>query len=180
MPSSDDTCDTDPGGQESADELNRGADLGAETETETETQTQTQTGTEPETKTGTATAPDVDSEPQSERDPLEYTTSFDPTADSPSEHVILTIAALTDIRPAQLPALAHVIDPDALDRVYEHATTKVDAGEQEVWFTYAGFDVGLHSSGTLTVRSATVTGTDTDVDADEDTDTDTDTDTTTA
>ncbi|ADD05610.1 uncharacterized protein Nmag_2040 [Natrialba magadii ATCC 43099] len=84
--------------------------------------------------------------------PLEYTTSFDPATDSASERVILTIAALTDTAPEDLPPLLRVIDPDALDRVVERAATNAAAGEQEVWFAYAGFDVGLNSTGTITVR----------------------------
>ncbi|OIB55617.1 HalOD1 output domain-containing protein [Natrialba sp. SSL1] len=147
MPSSDDTCDGDLEDQESADEPDQRTHSGAETDGQSELHS------------------DADSNPNS--NPLEYTTGFDPTTDSVSERVVLTIAALTDTRPAELPALAHVIDPDALDRVFEHAAAKADAGEQELWFTYAGFDVGLHSAGTVTVRRATGADTDTDTDTDE-------------
>ncbi|ELY90141.1 hypothetical protein C483_11543 [Natrialba hulunbeirensis JCM 10989] len=147
MPSSDDTCDGDLEDQESADEPDQRTHSGAETDVQSEPHS------------------DADSNPNS--NPLEYTTNFDPITDSASERVVVTIAALTDTRPAELPALAHIIDPDALDRVFEHAATKADAGEQEVWFTYAEFDVGLHSTGTLTVRSATGSATSTDTDTDE-------------
>ncbi|WP_323172932.1 HalOD1 output domain-containing protein [Natrialba sp. PRR66] len=88
-------------------------------------------------------------------DDLDYTTTFDPTTDCASETVIITVAALTDSTPVDLPALARVIDPDALDALLDRAARDDDRGVQELWFTYAGFDIGLRSDGKLRITRAT-------------------------
>ncbi|ELY97828.1 HalOD1 output domain-containing protein [Natrialba asiatica] len=88
-------------------------------------------------------------------DDLDYTTTFDPTVDRASETVIITVAALTDSTPVDLPALARVIDPDALDALLDRAARDDDRGVQELWFTYAGFDIGLRSNGKLRITRAT-------------------------
>lgn len=101
------------------------------------------------------TAPDTHSHPDPALNALDYTTTFDPATDSASEAVITTIAALTDTEPTELAPLARIIDPDALDALVERGATNDDRGVQELWFTYAGFDVGLRSDGELSVQRAT-------------------------
>ena len=48
-----------------------------------------------------------------------YHTTFDPEEDAVSEEVVAAVATLTDADPGDLAVLADVIDPDALDALFQ-------------------------------------------------------------
>ncbi|SFC27959.1 hypothetical protein SAMN05444422_106193 [Halobiforma haloterrestris] len=96
-----------------------------------------------------------------------YATTFDPHAgDGPSERIIDAVAALTNEDPLELTPLYEAVDPDALDALFVHSRGRsglsaasgdpdVDGGIDELWFTYEGFDVGVHSDGEILIQEAT-------------------------
>lgn len=53
-----------------------------------------------------------------------------------------TVAAYSDTRPLELPALHDVIDPDALDALFRSRE-----GDGTVVFRYAGYEVTVGSDG---------------------------------
>lgn len=67
-----------------------------------------------------------------------------------SDTVIDAVAAATDTDPLELPRLSHVIDLDALDRLYRH-----DDGDRRsrtrVEFAVAGCDVQVTTDGRVVV-----------------------------
>ncbi len=76
---------------------------------------------------------------------------FDPhAAESPSQRVVTGIAAVLETDPIELTPLYEVVDPDALDALFAHATRE-RAGTHECWFVYEGFDVCVSSEGTIRV-----------------------------
>lgn len=68
-----------------------------------------------------------------------------------STAVVLTVAAIHDCDPTDLPPLVTVVDPDALVRLVTHDTTT----EATITFAYADCTVTVRSDGdiTVTVRS---------------------------
>lgn len=86
-------------------------------------------------------AEDVEKDPQTGR----YCLTWDET-DSIVALVVRAIAAVSGREPAVLPSLAHVGDPDALERV-AHSLWERDAGV--LCFTYAGYAVRIRSDGQL-------------------------------
>ncbi|KAB1185049.1 MULTISPECIES: HalOD1 output domain-containing protein [Haloferax] len=69
------------------------------------------------------------------------------TSEPLSTNVVLSIAAIEDIRPTQLPPLAQTIDPDALDTVFKCSDDAV------LSFSYAGYRVTLDALGSLEIVS---------------------------
>ncbi|SFS33642.1 HalOD1 output domain-containing protein [Halostagnicola kamekurae] len=88
--------------------------------------------------------------------------SSDP-ADSPSKHVVdidggrpsevlvATVAALAKTDAASLPPLYDVIDPEALDALYEHVRTRTvgEANGYRVTFPYEGYEVCVEFDGRI-------------------------------
>ncbi len=60
--------------------------------------------------------------------------------------IVLTTAAVTGIEPTELPALSAVVDPDALEKIVQHAHTPT-----AVSFEYATCLVEIQSDGSVVV-----------------------------
>ena len=90
-----------------------------------------------------------DSTNTSDTDEPTYVTTFDPdSGERASEAVITAVAALTGSRPIDLEPLYEAVDPDALDSLIDHAQ-RTDAGTHELWFAYAGYEIGVRSDGRI-------------------------------
>lgn len=57
--------------------------------------------------------------------------------------VVRAVAAEEGVDPLDLPPLSDVVDPDALDRLFDPSRcgTATEDGTCEVWFSYAGWEV---------------------------------------
>ncbi|WP_416841557.1 HalOD1 output domain-containing protein [Haloferax sp. DFSO52] len=62
-----------------------------------------------------------------------------------STNVVMSIAAIEDIRPTQLPPLAGTIDPDALNTLFECSD------DAFLSFSYAGYRVTLDTLGSIEI-----------------------------
>lgn len=85
--------------------------------------------------------------------------------DKLSNRVIAAVAAERDVDPLELPTLYDVIDPDALNRLFDHGFSSGRNGLGRVVFTLAGCEVVVHSDGEIDVtapgeRSATASAAD--------------------
>ena len=81
-------------------------------------------------------------------------TSFEPD-ESPSEAVVMAVAALTNTDPTELKPLYDAVDPDALDALFRHAASRERHTNHRVSFLYHGFDVRVRSDGAIRLeRSA--------------------------
>jgi hypothetical protein len=70
-----------------------------------------------------------------------------PNDDDPiATSLVLTIASIKDTRATQLPPLAQTIDPDALEAIF------ADAQNSTLSFSYAGFEVTVHSDASFELR----------------------------
>lgn len=70
------------------------------------------------------------------------------TDDRPSRSVVETITATEDIEQTDLPPLYTVIDPDALDTLFEsQAGSEEGRTPTEVQFTYFGYEVTVSDAG---------------------------------
>lgn len=69
---------------------------------------------------------------------------------STSERVIDAVADATDSEPTDVGPLYHVIDPDALDRLFS-PTGRGGRTEGHVTFTFGGCDVTVSGSGSVEV-----------------------------
>ena len=74
---------------------------------------------------------------------------------STSHRVITAVAEETGNDPTEVGPLYHVIDPDALDRLFS-STGKNVRSVGFVEFTFAGCDVVVHGSGEVEVTEHTV------------------------
>lgn len=80
----------------------------------------------------------------------QYTIGKSQSADGAvSEQVVSAVAAACDIDPLELPPLYDVIDPDALDRLFEHGALAEGNSIGRVTFTMAGCEVVVHSDGAV-------------------------------
>nr|WP_254532426.1 HalOD1 output domain-containing protein [Natrinema gelatinilyticum] len=95
-------------------------------------------------------------ETESQSESVEWTTTFDPEIERPSEAIVTAVAAVLETDPLELSPLSDSVEPDALDSLVEHAQQKVGAGAHEVWISYEGVDVGVRSDGRIRTRDATV------------------------
>ena len=97
-------------------------------------------------------------------DEAEYRAIFDAEAIAPSTAVIGAVATIAETDPLDLTPLQKTIDTDALDTLFSPRPTA--DGDSQVTFVYDGYDVTLHSYGSVVVRSpsahvtAHATGTD--------------------
>ncbi|ADQ69371.1 hypothetical protein C499_12400 [Halogeometricum borinquense DSM 11551] len=62
-----------------------------------------------------------------------------------STNIVLTIAAIEETEPTELPPLATTIDPDALDNLF----TEDSSGH--VTFSYTGYEITIHNDGSLEI-----------------------------
>lgn len=83
-----------------------------------------------------------------------YRVEFDPEACSPSEAVIAAVSSATATDALELPPLSFVLDPDALDDLFD-AATDTDAGRRgTTTFSYAGCDITASSDGMVVADPA--------------------------
>lgn len=71
------------------------------------------------------------------------------TDDRPSMAVVEAVADVTDTDAIDLPPLYEVVDPDAVDALFDHARRDGRLREQRLSFAYAGFDVTLSADGSI-------------------------------
>ncbi|WP_115865700.1 HalOD1 output domain-containing protein [Halorussus litoreus] len=69
----------------------------------------------------------------------------------PSAVVPNALAEITDRRIESLRPLQQVVDPDALDQVFDESAVD-DADEVDVSFVYVGFEVNVSSSGVIVLE----------------------------
>ncbi|WP_363464448.1 HalOD1 output domain-containing protein [Halogeometricum borinquense] len=65
-----------------------------------------------------------------------------------STNIVLTVAAIEETEPTELPPLATTIDPDALDNLF----TEDSSGR--VTFSYTGYEITIHNDGGLEIVSS--------------------------
>ncbi|RQG92945.1 hypothetical protein EA462_01630 [Natrarchaeobius halalkaliphilus] len=89
------------------------------------------------------------------RQPADVTT-FDPSAgQQPSLAVPVAVASFTEEDPLELTPLYEVVEPDALDSLFEHAARTDGNGVHQLWFRYEGVDVGVRSDGQIEIDAPT-------------------------
>jgi hypothetical protein len=74
---------------------------------------------------------------------------------STSEVVVYTVAEVSDEEPTSLRPLGEIIDPDALDTIFERPPAK-EPGGTHISFEYEGYEVTVFGHGRLTLSSSTV------------------------
>lgn len=70
-----------------------------------------------------------------------------------SERVVTAVATARDEDPLELPPLYDVIDPDALDQLFDHGIEGGRSGPGRVIFILAGCEVIVHSDGEVEVTA---------------------------
>lgn len=84
-----------------------------------------------------------------------HVVEFDTDSDrSTSEIVVYSIAEVADEDPTALRPLGEVIDPDALDTIFDRPSAD-DSGDAHISFGYEGYEVTVFSHGRLTISSST-------------------------
>ena len=76
--------------------------------------------------------------------------SFDPHDGDVSETVVTAVAAATGIDPLELEPLYYVVDPDALNSLFDSSRT-YSSTPKEFRFTMAGCEVVVRDQGEVTV-----------------------------
>lgn len=71
-----------------------------------------------------------------------------------SQTVISAVADLTSAEPTSLEPLYHVVDPEALNALFEANEVGVGCSSLRVTFTYCGCDVEITGDGVVTVSRA--------------------------
>lgn len=86
---------------------------------------------------------------------VQYETSTQrPDESTVSERVFTAVADARDEDPLELPPLYDVIDPDALDQLFDHGVTGRQTGPGRVNFRLADCEVVVHSDGEVEVTAA--------------------------
>lgn len=75
------------------------------------------------------------------------------TTESISERVVSAVADARGVDPLQLAPLYEVVDPDALDSLFQGASTETDRVVGRAVFSMAGCEVVVHSSGDIDVTA---------------------------
>lgn len=70
-----------------------------------------------------------------------------------SKRVIAAVADALDVDPLELPPLYDVVDPDALDQLFDHGSPAGGNGPGRVVFTMADCEVVVHSDGSVDVTA---------------------------
>lgn len=81
-----------------------------------------------------------------------HTSTFDTTTQRVSEELLLTIAALENTDPLEMPLLSDSVDPDALDTFVSTAANRYTDGRVE--FEYEGYHVRVTTDGTIALESS--------------------------
>jgi hypothetical protein len=82
-------------------------------------------------------------------DEATYRASFDPDADSASDAVVQTLAAITDQSADELEPIRSVVDPIVFDSLVRRQRRPIS-----VKFVYSGHEVTVESGGEIVVREA--------------------------
>ena len=83
-----------------------------------------------------------------------YRVEYSDGTDPPSSVVVESIASITDRDRFDLDPLYQVVDPDALDALFEPRVDGCHRGEGEVTFAYHGYEVAVRSYGVIAIQSA--------------------------
>lgn len=85
-----------------------------------------------------------------------YRTSYDwERKESLSTTLLVSVEAITDLSPTDLPPLYEYVDPDALHSLFEpRAETAHNRDAGSITFPYAGFFVTVHADGVITLRGS--------------------------
>jgi hypothetical protein len=81
-----------------------------------------------------------------------YQVAFRPSRGTATEAVVVTVAKASGTDPLELPPLASVLDPDALDALCGASVWNVPTDGIRVSFRYADHDVTVGSHGTVVVE----------------------------
>lgn len=82
-----------------------------------------------------------------------YRVDYEWTMDvDPSTVVTTAVASLAGVGVEELPPLNGTVDPDALDELFRPRRNEASRGIGEVRFSFAGYDVTLHTDGTIRLR----------------------------
>lgn len=71
---------------------------------------------------------------------------------NPAAAIVRSVAAVSNMEPADLPPLYDITDPDALDRILTHDSPAEEDGLVHMSFLYAGCDVTIDQRGTVMVE----------------------------
>lgn len=82
-----------------------------------------------------------------------YRTSFDSTTDSVALAVVLSVAAVEETNPQELPSLSSIVDWNALEALIQPEETQSEK-DRHVTFNFVGYQVTVHSYGIIAVRPA--------------------------
>jgi hypothetical protein len=75
-----------------------------------------------------------------------------------TEQIVAAIADTADTSHRELPPLYEVIDPDALDRLFTPTYDGDTRSDGRVRFAYAGYEVVVHSTGSVEVSPVDAAG----------------------
>lgn len=90
-----------------------------------------------------------------------YQHAFDPATDSVSEELVRAIAVLNDADPTELAILAEVIDPEALDALFQaRPDGHLRKTDGQVVFEYNDHQIQITTDGTITIDSSQSNGDD--------------------
>ena len=78
----------------------------------------------------------------------------------PSEALITAVATLSGTEPTSLPPLYDVVDPEALDSLYEHvrARNENNSSGHQITFCYEGYEVRVGFDGQIRLESGSTSG----------------------
>lgn len=94
----------------------------------------------------------TDSSPPSDAEEL-LTRRFDPATDSVADEVVTAVARARDVSPMETVPLAAVIDPDALEALFDPVVEDADDAAGHVVFAYEGLTVTVRSEGVVRVAA---------------------------
>lgn len=83
-----------------------------------------------------------------------YRTSFDSTTDSVGLAVVLSVAAVEETNPQELPSLSSIVDWNALETLMQPNETQSSGKDRHVTFNFVGYQVTVHSYGIIAIRPA--------------------------
>lgn len=106
-------------------------------------------------ETGGTSATDSTAASQVEyHEPTEsYRTKFDRQTQSATNAVVTAVGTAAETDPLELPPLWSVLDPDALNELFDSATSDRDGDEIAIRFGYADHVVTVNGHGTVIVES---------------------------
>lgn len=80
-----------------------------------------------------------------------YRVEFGGDTEEPSTAVVKAVAAIAGRKQDELDPLYYVVDPDALDALFQPTVRGSHRGDVAVAFTYHGFDVSVRSYGIIEI-----------------------------